>query len=38
MAAMDDLLNSLDKLGYDHSVRDEVVAILYRLKDEIIGV
>lgn len=38
MAATDDILNSLDKLGYDRSVRDEVLAILYGLKDEIIGV
>ena len=38
IAVMDDILDALDKQGIDQSTQNEVVAILYSLKNEIIRV
>ncbi|KPQ05714.1 MAG: hemoglobin [Rhodobacteraceae bacterium HLUCCA12] len=38
MAAMDDILGTLKGLGHSRDTRDEVTAMLYALKDDIIGV
>lgn len=38
MAATDDILNAMEDHGYDQAVRNEVLAILYSLKDEIMRV
>ncbi|MDR9395440.1 MAG: group 1 truncated hemoglobin [Roseovarius sp.] len=38
MAATDDILNAMDGHGYDRALRNEVLAILYSLKEEIMRV
>jgi len=38
VAVMDDILDALDKNGIDQMTRNEVVAVLYSLKNEIIRV
>ena len=38
MAAMDDILATLTSLGHDERTRNEVAAILYKVKDDIIRV
>lgn len=38
MAAMDDILGTMETLGYDEQTRNEVLAILYAQKEEIIHV
>lgn len=38
LAATDDILQTMEQYGYDQATRNEVLAILYSLKDEIIGV
>jgi len=38
MAATDDILNAMHDHGYDRTVRNEVLAILYPLKEEIMRV
>ena len=38
MAAMDDILETMNSLGYSEDMRNEIAAILYSLKDGIIRV